>query len=312
MNNDQANNAEYEIGYVRPIDDNTEHLRFDLRGDGRLVITATRGFWAAFSIEVSSMQYQFGFYGERQSQDVIGGLRLRRFLSVNPTTGVPTYNKIRVNTATRTLVEVDRSIVSAFVAAGQGAQAQAYVAEIAAVNLIIRGQNARAISGGQTAVLTTKFDFAGNPHVPDHRRELITLTGKASLFSTLERRVALEVGCSLPIKNSPMIDHQKETPDFVLSRWIWKTNGRLESNDRGGSRRYHGILPACIEYQGPQDRVTYHELQAQQKIQVLRLRLFARVRTFNFKDEIWSMRVVDLPTSSTDWWHARLHFVSKD
>ena len=28
--------------------------------------------------------------------------------------------------------------------------------------------------------------------------------------------------------------------------------------------------------------------------------------------ETWSMRVSELPTTSTDWWHARIHFVSKD
>ena len=35
----------------------------------------------------------------------------------------------------------------------------------------------------------------------------------------LDRRVALEVGCSLPIKNSPMFDHGNEAPDFVLGRF---------------------------------------------------------------------------------------------
>ena len=127
-----------------------------------------------------------------------------------------------------------------------------------------------------------------------------------------KRRVALECGCSLPIKNSPMIDHQRETPDFVLGRWIWRSDSRIESNDRGGSRRYGSIMPACIEYQGPQDRITYHELQAQAKIQTLRIKLFARVRAFDVASEKWSMRVIELPTNSTDWWHARVHFVSKD
>jgi hypothetical protein len=135
---------------------------------------------------------------------------------------------------------------------------------------------------------------------------------RASIFSTLERRIALEVGCSLPIKNSPMIDHQKESPDFVLGRWIWRTDPRIESNDQGGSRRYHSAMPACTEYQGAQDRITYHELQPQSKVQTLRIMLFARVRSFNEADETWGMRVIELPTHSTDWWHSRLHFVSKD
>jgi len=142
--------------------------------------------------------------------------------------------------------------------------------------------------------------------------ETVTFTTGASVFSSLERRVALELGCSLPIKNSPMIDHQKETSDFVIGRWIWKTVQSVETNDSGGTRRYRGPTPVCTEYHGLQDRIIYHELQAQAKIQTLRLKLFARVRTFNSKDESWGMRVVELPTSKTDWWHARLHFVSKD
>ena len=109
-----------------------------------------------------------------------------------------------------------------------------------------------------------------------------------------------------------MIDHQKETPDFVLGRWIWRTDSRIESNDSGGTRRYASTMPACIEYQGPQDRITYHELQAQAKIQTLRIQLFARVRSFDTVAETWSMRVIRLPTNATDWWHARIHFVSKD
>jgi hypothetical protein len=109
-----------------------------------------------------------------------------------------------------------------------------------------------------------------------------------------------------------MIDHEKESPDFVLGRWIWRTDPRLESSNTGGSQRFHGDLPACTEYQGAQDRITYHELQAQSKVQTLRLKLFARVRQFDEALEIWTMRVIALPTASTDWWHMRVHFVSKD
>ena len=159
-------------------------------------------------------------------------------------------------------------------------------------------------------VLNTAADY--NIGTGDLAKEYIAVVMFASIYSTLDRRIALEVGCSLPIKNSPMIDHQKESPDFVLGRWIWRTDPRIESNDSGGSRRYHSNMPACTEYQGAQDRITYHELQPQAKIQTLRIKLFARVRTFNEKDESWGMRVIALPTESTDWWHARIHFISKD
>ena len=143
-------------------------------------------------------------------------------------------------------------------------------------------------------------------------REMIDVTLDANMFSTMERRVAIELGCSLPIKNSPMIDHQKETPDFVLGRWIIKPDTRMGSNENGGSRRYESMLPSTVEYQKATDRVVFHGLQPQMKIQTLRLSLFARVRSFDEATEVWSMRVIELPTSSTDWWHCRLHFVSKD
>ena len=178
--------------------------------------------------------------------------------------------------------------------------------------------NSRTIYGNNPQALTVLTDLGGvnpntfNIHTLATHKELVTIVSHASIFSTLERRVAIECGCSLPIKNSPMIDHQKETPDFVLARWIWRSDSRIESNDMGGSRRYASVMPACIEYQGPQDRITYHELQAQAKIQTLRIRLFARVRAFDAASEIWTMRVIQLPTNSTDWWHARIHFVSKD
>ena len=36
------------------------------------------------------------------------------------------------------------------------------------------------------------------------------------LLSSLDRRVSIELGASLPMLNSPMVDHNQETPDFVL------------------------------------------------------------------------------------------------
>ena len=73
-----------------------------------------------------------------------------------------------------------------------------------------------------------------------------------------------------------------------------------------------GAMPSCIEYQGARDRITYHELMAQSKIQTLRVKLFARLRTFDEITEKWGMRVIELPSKPSDWWHARLHFISRD
>ena len=206
--------------------------------------------------------------------------RLRRFMSVHPETGVRSGD--------------------------DAAQAAA------------RGYNSRLIGGSAPhgivlettpAGVITNFNQyqASGSHAATHSIQL-----DACVFSSLERRIALEVGCSLPIKNSPMVDHERESPDFVLGRWIWKSNPRVRVNDSGGQRAYEGAMPSCIEYQGARDRITYHELMAQSKIQTLRVKLFARLRTFDEITEKWGMRVIELPSKPSDWWHARLHFISRD
>jgi len=302
-----ANNFDGEFGYGPTAGEITEHLRFAMRSDGMLQIHGTRAFWGCFSFEIPSPQYQFGFFGDRQTSDD-NDFRLRRFLSVHPLTGEPTFNKIKVNPVLKPKIYKPETGVDAVANANYNAALRAYngrtIADAGAHNAKVL-QIASVLGVGQLGSLF-------NIHAGAKSAEIITFTTRACIFSTLERRVAIELGVSLPIKNSPMIDHSKETPDFVLGRWIWRSDSRVESNDEGGSRRYGSILPACIEYQGPQDRISYHELQAQAKIQTLRLMLFARVRTFDQPTESWKMRVIQLPTNSTDWWHMRLHFVSKD
>ena len=59
-------------------------------------------------------------------------------------------------------------------------------------------------------------------------------------------------------------------------------------------------------------RVLYHQLGPQQKITTVRIKLYARVRTYDEVADKWSMRVISLPTELTDWWHIRLHFKEID
>jgi len=305
--------AEHQLGgYTSGVGEDTEHLKFSVATDGRVTVRGTRAFWNCFSIEVPATRYQFGLYGPRKGTDqMVPFTQSRRYLSVNPQTGEKRYDKI-VTTRFQIPIPTVRLATES---------AAEFAVRVAAVN----AHNGRTLNSGNPHALgvspwaqdgitdITLFNQnpnGGNPASLALSTHAVTLG--ASVFSSLERRIALEVGCSLPIKNSPMIDHQRETPDFVLGRWIWRTDPRIESNEYGGSRRYQSDMPACTEYQGAQDRITYHELQAQSKIQTLRIKLFARLRTFDEVKEEWGMRVIALPTSDTDWWHARLHFMSKD
>lgn len=286
--------ADFEFGgYEAEAGENFTHLSFAVAPDGRLTIQGSAAFWSLFVIEIPAVQDQFGFFGERNVNDDTPFTRSRRYLTLDPVDGVPTFAKYLINIKKR-----------ATPAAGQSAvQLAAY--------------NDATIGGAAPEVYSTASTSIGhansfNVYNGGLAYAMSSWTSKTSIFSSLERRVALEIGCSLPIKNSPMVDHQKESPDFVLGRWIWRVDPRIESNAGGGSLRYSGQMSACTEYQGAMDRVCYHELQPQAKIQTLRIKLFARLRTFDESTETYSMRVIDLPTQKTDWWHTRVHFMSKD
>ena len=137
-----------------------------------------------------------------------------------------------------------------------------------------------------------------------------------NLLNTLDRRVTLEVGSSLPVKNSPLVDHGQESPDFVLGRYMF--HQPYSMNNWADGIRQGNMIPeitvprlGTISVQGPRDRVVFHHLMPQQKIQVLRLKLWARVRTYDEAANKWGMKTIVCPVEDIDYWHVRLHFVEK-
>ena len=137
-----------------------------------------------------------------------------------------------------------------------------------------------------------------------------------NLLNTLDRRVTLEVGCSLPVKNSPLVDHGQESPDFVLGRYMFHQPYSMGSGWDVGDvdiNQHSLTVPhlGTITVQGPRDRVVYHHLQAQQKIQILRLKLWARVRTYDETTRKWGMKTIVCPVEDIDYWHIRMHFLEK-
>ena len=140
--------------------------------------------------------------------------------------------------------------------------------------------------------------------------------GSGNLLNTLDRRVTIEVGCSLPLKNSPLVDHGEEAPDFVLGRYMFHRPYSMNNSAEGivtGNPIPEITVPhlGTLTVQGPRDRVVYHHLQPQQKIQVLRLKLWARVRTYDAAKRKWGMKTIVCPVDDIDYWHLRLHFIEK-
>ena len=131
--------------------------------------------------------------------------------------------------------------------------------------------------------------------------------GTTSLFHTLDRRVTVEVGCSLPLKNSPMIDHGQEAPDVVLGRYMFHRPYDISRMSDANIFITDKSIGAQ-QLQGPKDRIVYHALSPQQKIQQLRLKLWLRVRTYDEAQEKWGMKTIVCPVVKTDYWHIRLHF----
>ena len=248
MNKGHANGAAFEFGGYAPQSnegvniETTKHLKFELATDGRLQIIGTKAFWSCFSIEVPSVQYQFGFFGARSTLDKVENMnRLRRFLSVHPLGSDAPAGAEKV-TFRKMLVGTQKTPMPAQAVGQTNADYANAQANVDALNAMI-------IGGTNTLVLTRATDLGTvNQNTLNTYSataiDTIMYQTRASLFSTMERRIALEVGCSLPIKNSPMVDHQRESPDFVLGRWIWRSDPRIESNDEGGSRRYTSMMPA--------------------------------------------------------------------
>jgi hypothetical protein len=157
--------------------------------------------------------------------------------------------------------------------------------------------------------------YAGNWNVVGDPAKVNSLeyVGSGNLLNTLDRRVTLEVGCSLPLKNSPLVDHGEEAPDFVIGRFMFHQPYSMMNSADSAITVPQITVPhlGTLTVQGPRDRVVYHHLQPQQKIQVLRLKLWARVRTFSLTKKTWGMKTIVCPVNDMDYWHLRLHFVEK-
>ena len=273
-------------GAVESADNVRDHLQFRLARSGQIFIEATKAFWSVCAIEVPTVQNQFGFYSStKENVGPFPESTGRRFFTVDPATGTQSWANVVMN---RSTAEADP--------------------QVCAVNLLYHGNNVTTVLQG--ADVAGNNSFFNGAHASSKEKIVVTLRGHVLLG--LDRRVAVELGTSLPIKDSPMIAHQQEFPDFVIGRWMFRADTVYRVNDKGEQSTYATDASATREYQNAQDRVVFHELMPQSKVQTLRVRLFARVRTFDDVFETYNVRCIELPTNAEDWWHGRLHFVSKD
>ena len=287
----------------------TTHLTFRLNRSGRLVIEGTKAFWSVCAIEIPNTQYQFGIYGSTTDEKgPFYTYHKRRYLTVNPLTATSsTSNMVAKRDGTASAATGDVAVAACNLTSGN-------VPKVLAVQTVHHPNAVTTVLQGAAPFLdpngaNTPQSYYNGAHACSS--ELVSVFCAESLYMGLDRRVGIELGTSLPIKYSPLVDHQMEYPDYIIGRWMFRTDNQYVINDKGENSTYGTDAGAAREYQGARDRVTYHALMPQNKLQVLRTKLFARVRKFSEATEEYGMRMIDLPTNSTDWWHARLHFVSK-
>ena len=127
-----------------------------------------------------------------------------------------------------------------------------------------------------------------------------------NLYSSLDERVCIEVGTSLPLTHSSLIEDNKEKPDYSIGRFMFDSGLRINYSFGDESHEVHG--PSTYELMNADKRVLYHRLMPQEKVSVLRIQMYIRRRVYDVATDKWKMRSDPLPTAPSDWWHCRLHF----
>ena len=276
---------EFQNGY-HAANQNLDLIQINLTGNGQLEISASRVFWANFVIEVPLEKYRQILFKDPD----------RRTISLHPGSGAlePNSNPriLEMSLLEDQLVDAQEALLGNPNDGGlQTAEQQAQAA--------VDG----ATPGVYVAILIHDWDR----NVADASTRPLQYVGSGMLFSTIDRRVTLEIGCSLPIKNSPLIDHGVESPDYVLGRYMFHKPYTI-----GVGNLYSQSSVGVQTIQGARDRIVFHHLRPQQKIQTLRLRLWVRVRKYDTTTKKWNMETIMCPIDPQDYWHIRLQFVSKN
>ena len=250
-----------------------KHLEFRLHNSGRLQIRGSRTFWSYFCIHMPNPHYRSIFLGPYFNHN-----QNQRIISVNPLTGA--------------LFDYDARMTFAILANG---------AEVALTN--------------DWAFLDPALDLAFEAQVSNnpalvasstYGATILALMLHGNLYSSLDERVCIEVGTSLPLTHSSLIEDNREKPDYSIGRFMFDSGLRINYSFGDESHEVHG--PSTYELMNADKRVLYHRLMPQEKVSVLRIHMYIRRRVYDVAKNLWTMRVDPLPTISTDWWHCRLHF----
>ena len=173
------------------------HLRFGLDVTGQLSVHGSRLFWATHMIHIPIKKYQRIFLGTSwiPSED-------QRILSLSPFG--QNYGKYlgTVETDDASAVAVSTKIL-AILPSGE----RAYVLRWDEVDQNKFAAIVVTVPVGQDAWLA--YIRLDDPAARAWRETKASFKYMGNLYSTLDRRVCIEVGTSLPLKNSPLIEDNR-------------------------------------------------------------------------------------------------------
>ena len=278
----------------------THHVRCDITGDGRFRVRGTRLFWSTHYILFNNPEFMYMFNGKRR-QTATGDEYFDEAQFCYRVPGDILFGGANVDTHR---IFFSKSTSGRFCSLRAMPVAAAGPPAVIGWNTSSANNIARLSAAGAGA--------GGSEQGQIYRNEIITMIFGANLLSTSDRRVALELGCSLPIVNNPIVDHGLQAPDTVIGRWMFNPMVRIKTTMRGQEMTFEGMAPDVYELQNATDRVQYHSLMPQDKIHMLRLKMYARIREYNAKNDRFDMKTIVYPMENADWWHVRIHFISKD
>ena len=172
-----------------------EHIRCDITGDGRLRLRGSRLFWSTHYIVFKNPEFMYMFNGKRR-QTTTGDVYFDEAQFCYRVAGNVLFGGANVDT---------HRIFFSKSANGKFCSLRAMPVAAAGPPVVIGWNTAVAAKLARLSSLGTGAN--GTELGQAYRNHIITMIFGANLLSTSDRRVALEMGCSLPIVNNPIVDH---------------------------------------------------------------------------------------------------------